>query len=353
MSLFDNPVIPKGSLVLITGTTGLIGSHIADQFLHYGYKVRGTTRDVHRNAWMTRLFDSKYGPGLFELVSLPDLTAPDAFDDVVKGTAVVVHAATEMSLDPDADKVAQATVSMTVNALKAAAREPAVKRFVLTSSSTAALVPRPDTSMTVTADRWNDAVVKRAYAPPPYGPDRLYVVYGASKTLGEKAAWDFVRDEKPAFVLNTVLPNMNFGAILDPANQGYPSTAGLLAALFKGKTKPLSYYPPQYFVDVQDVGRLHVAAAIHPDVQSERIFAFAEAVNGDKLLDVLRRLYPDRAFPNNFQSGRDLTEIVPRARAEQLLRDMGHDGWTSLEESMRRNTEGLARGKPGKGQTRL
>lgn len=95
---------------------------------------------------------------------------------------------------------------------------------------------------------------------------------------------------------------------------------------------------------MQDDALLHVAAVIHPGVQSERVFAFAEPVNGDRVLAVLRKLYPGRSFPSNFQSEEDLNEIAPRARAEQLLRDMGKDGWTSLEESVKRNTEDIDAG---------
>lgn len=98
----------------------------------------------------------------------------------------------------------------------------------------------------------------------------------------------------------------------------------------------------EYFVDVQDTALLHVAAAIHPDVNSERVFAFAETVNGDGLLAILRKLYPTRTFPVDFQAEKDLSTIVPRERAEELLRDMGKvGGWTSLEESVRRNTEDI------------
>jgi hypothetical protein len=87
---------------------------------------------------------------------------------------------------------------------------------------------------------------------------------------------------------------------------------------------------------------LHVAAAIHPDVESERVFAFAEPVNGDGILAILRKLYPSRSFPDNFQAAQDLSEIAPRQRALELLKDMGKtEGFTSLEESIRKNTEDL------------
>ncbi|KAF7175191.1 hypothetical protein CNMCM7691_006595 [Aspergillus felis] len=342
MSLpIEQPVVPKGSMMLITGVNGFIGSHIADQFLKFGYKVRGTTRNLDKNAWISTLFNKKYGPGNFELVAVPDMAAQGAFVEAVKGVSAVVHTATIFSLDPNPHNVIPGTISGTVNALEAAAQEPSVKRFVLTSSSTAALIPKPNNAVKVTTDTWNDEAVELAYRDPPYEPERVLPVYAASKTLSEKEAWKFMDEKKPGFTLNAVLPNMNFGPSLDVTNQGHPSTSAIVAELFKGNTNYLGGITPQYFVDVQDDALLHVAAAIHPGVQSERVFAFAEPVNGDSVLAILRKLYPSRSFPANFQAEEDLSEIVPRKRAEALLRDMGRDGWTSLEESIKRNTEDL------------
>lgn len=80
-----NPAIPYGSTVVVTGCSGFIGSHVADQTLAAGFKVRGTSRDASKNKWLQEYFDSKHGAGKFELVSVPDLTAPDAFAEAVKG----------------------------------------------------------------------------------------------------------------------------------------------------------------------------------------------------------------------------------------------------------------------------
>ena len=109
------------------------------------------------------------------------------------------------------------------------------------------------------------------------------------------------------------------------------------------KDKQLSLTPkiPEYFIDVQDDALLHIAATIHPSVRSERIFAFAYPVNGDGVLSIFRKLYPTRTFPADFQAEKDISDIVPRQRAETLLRAMGREGWTSLEESLKRNTEDL------------
>ena len=77
--------IPQGSLVLVTGANGYIGSHVVDQFLAAGYKVRGTVRSESKGAWVKELFGEKYGPTKFELAIVPDIEKKGAFDDAMRG----------------------------------------------------------------------------------------------------------------------------------------------------------------------------------------------------------------------------------------------------------------------------
>lgn len=81
----ENPALAQGSVVLITGVNGLVGSHVADQVLLHGYKVRGTVRNAEKNSWMVDFFTQRYGKGNFELIQIPDLTKDGAFSEVVKG----------------------------------------------------------------------------------------------------------------------------------------------------------------------------------------------------------------------------------------------------------------------------
>jgi nucleoside-diphosphate-sugar epimerase len=82
--------VPKGSTVLVTGANGLLGSHIADQFLAYGYKVRGTVRDLEKSSWLADVFVKNYGKGSFVLVKVPDMAAKSAFDEAAKGRRLYV-----------------------------------------------------------------------------------------------------------------------------------------------------------------------------------------------------------------------------------------------------------------------
>ncbi|KZL85222.1 nad dependent epimerase dehydratase [Colletotrichum incanum] len=347
MASLTNPAVPKGSTVLVTGINGYLGSHVADQFLKYGYNVRGTVRDVNKSDWLCSLFEGKYGKGRFELLAIPDISVEGAYDEVVNGTSAFIHVAAVVGLNPDPNQVIPIAVSGSLNALKAAYSEPGVKRFVLTSSSSAALPSNSEAYKqphVITRDSWSEDGIELAWAPPPYTLERAMAVYSVSKTESEQAVWKYHKEHRhtrPDLVVNSVLPNVNFGKCLDVVNQGYPSSAGLISALWQGVQVPDFIQQPHYFVDVQDTGILHVAATLLPDVQDERIFAFAEPYNWNKVLAILRKQNPDHPFPDDFEGSVYPHTIKPRDRAEQLLKNMGLPGWTSLENSLLKNTEHL------------
>lgn len=77
--------IPQGSTVLVTGVNSFIGSHIADQLLLAGYKVRGAARDASKLKWVQDVSDKKYGPGKFEGAVVPNMSAEGAYDEAAKG----------------------------------------------------------------------------------------------------------------------------------------------------------------------------------------------------------------------------------------------------------------------------
>ncbi|EEU41260.1 uncharacterized protein NECHADRAFT_46394 [Fusarium vanettenii 77-13-4] len=343
----DNFVIPKGSTVMVTGVNGFIGSHVADQFLQFGFKVRGTVRDTAKNTWVSNLFEKKYGKGSFELVSVPNMTVDGALDEGVKGVSALIHVATVVNLSPDPNQVIPTAIDGAVNAIKSAYKEPSVRRFVLTSS-TATLMPvnpeKRQDGLVITHDTWSEDAVELAWAPPPYAPERSLPVYAASKIEQERAIWKFYdenKDKRPDMVVNTVLPNLNLGKSLDLVHQGHASTSCVPVALWAGEKVPDWIDDPTYFIDVQDDALLHIAAAVLPDVKGERIFGMAEPLNWDKILAILRKQNPGRRFYKNFADGGYSLTVEPRDRAEHLLRELGRPGWTSLEDSILGNTEDL------------
>ncbi|GJN86896.1 NAD dependent epimerase/dehydratase [Purpureocillium lilacinum] len=344
--------IPNDATILVTGANGFVGSHVADQFLQRGFKVRGVVRDRARSAWLAQLFHNKYGRDSFDLFPVADMATEGAFSEAAAGVSTIVHTASVMTFDYDPNTVIPPAIAGALNALKAAYAQPSVKRFVLTSSSTAAYLPDSGGNgaapIDITTETWNEDAIRRAWADPPYTPERASFVYAASKAQAEQRVWEFHRENRhrrPDLTVNTLLPNMNFGRSIDPVHQGHSSMSGLVVDLWHGKTPQLlDVLPAQYFIDVQDCARLHVAATVLPGVQGERIFGFAGRFNWVDVLDILRRQNPERSFTQKVAGGWDRREIEPRARAEEMLCAMGQEGWTSLEQSVWQNTEHL---RPG------
>ncbi|WKT42200.1 hypothetical protein QSH57_007036 [Fusarium oxysporum f. sp. vasinfectum] len=215
-------------------------------------------RDLSKSAWIQDLFVKQYGQDKFTLFPVIDLTLPDAFEEAIKGVAAVVHVASPLDWGTSTDSLIIAA--------------PSVQRFIFTSSSVAAVLPRPEVEgIVVTEDTWNDEAVMAAHDSP--SPAQWYVAYAASKTEAERAVWGFFHKDQSRrsdLVVNTVLPSTNFGKSIDPVNQGHPSTSSFIQSLWNGTDlERLKNIPPQYFVDVQDTAKLHVAGTIFSDVQGE------------------------------------------------------------------------------------
>ncbi|TID30960.1 hypothetical protein CANINC_000443, partial [Pichia inconspicua] len=70
--------------VLVTGATGFIAQHIIDNLLSKGYAVIGTARSQSKYQPILDAFKKKYPNAnlIFEIV--PDISAENAFDDVLK-----------------------------------------------------------------------------------------------------------------------------------------------------------------------------------------------------------------------------------------------------------------------------
>ncbi len=233
--------VPKGSWILVTGATGFLASHITKQLLDRGYKVRGTVRDLAAASWVTdEMFPDATRRGDLELTTLDIAsTTESAFDAAVKGVQGIIHPATILTFDPNPNNVIPPTVSAVANILKAAAREPTVKRFIYTSSAVASFMPNPSSSeiISVGRDSWNDAsvVIAREAQPPYDNPLNGPIIYAASKVEAEKFVWKFAAEEKPQFDISVVSPYTLIGPVLHKsyANKSVPSW---IKDLYHGKT---------------------------------------------------------------------------------------------------------------------
>jgi len=95
--------------------------------------------------------------------------------------------------------------------------------------------------------------------------------YTRSKTLAERAAWDFIAREGRSLELSVVNPVGVFGPVLGP---DYSTSILLVQRLMVGA---LPGCPKLYFgvVDVRDVAGLHLLAMTHPAARGERFLAIS------------------------------------------------------------------------------
>ncbi|KAF2739849.1 NAD(P)-binding protein [Polyplosphaeria fusca] len=360
----SNTALLPGSLILVTGVSGFTATHIADQLLAAGYRVRGTTRDAAKCASMIDLYHRRYdGKAKFELVQVSSMEDEECFDKAAEGVDGIIHTAFDSDTQMNVSSAVTMIINGTLNILQSASKSPSVQRFIYTSATAAAYTPGLNGTphRTMTPSSWNEAAVTyakgvfdssiRTSNPTPGVPDE-YVIYGASKTLAEQAIWHWVQGYQPKFTVNTVLPGLITGKSLDVNNQGRSSTALVIEQFFQAQNwndagaRVAKAIQPNHFIDVQDVARLHVAALLSKSAVNERIFGCAGRFNWNQVLAFWRAAFPWSKFADDMKflgTGEDETDLGDlQTRADEIMKSVGYDGFeVSLKQSMLNAVEDL------------
>ncbi|MFM8972658.1 MAG: SDR family oxidoreductase [Actinomycetota bacterium] len=254
--------------VLGTGATGFIAQHCILQLLDQGYRVRGTARGEGRTEEVATVLRPHLGPvGRERLadgfeVANADLTVDAGWADAVAGCRFVLHVASPLPRTPprhENDVIVPARDGV-LRVLRAA-EQSGVERVVLTSSVAAVMYGR-DRDHTFTEDDWSDL------------DDRRIGAYEKSKTLAERAAWDFMAglgDDAPMS-----LAVINPGLVLGPLLSEDWGTSG--EAVKKLIDRDFPAIPNINFacVDVRDVATAHLAAMVTPEAGGERFLCGIE-----------------------------------------------------------------------------
>ncbi len=272
--------------VLVTGITGFLGSHTAIQLLNKGYAVRGTLRDMKRADDMRKVIgEHAENIGALEFCQA-ELTDAAAWQEATRNIDLVVHVASPFpkGMPKNDDEIVVPAREGALNVLRAASANGA-RHAVLTSSAAAIVYGRQpgDRSGEFNESQWTDATNLEDTTP-----------YYRSKTIAERAAWDFVARDGGGMTLATICP----GAILGPVlEQDFSSSANMVIKAMDGSMPAVPRLGYE-IVDVRSVADLHVLAMESPSAAGERFCCGSGYMTMMDVVDVLRRKYPERKFPN-------------------------------------------------------
>lgn len=293
--------------VCVTGAGGFIASHIVKLLLERGHVVRGTLRDAKDPRKTEHLMAL---PGASERLSLfsASLLEPNAFDEAVQGCRGVFHTASPLvpgkGVEDPETLVLRPAIEGTLNVLRSCQKAGTVKTVVLTSSMSAvAPVPEPPLK---SEEHWSDPEEQKARGS----------FYGASKTLAERAAFDFVAKEMPSVRLATICPTMVLGPMLQPeVNMTMGAFRGWLKNGVPGH--PKCQNDSMSFVDVRDCAAQHVAAMEMED-KAGRFMSLDCSIHWNDLAVLMKSLYPSMPAAEPVEGELRPVTRFDRARQDSL-----------------------------------
>ena len=280
------------STILVTGGSGFIGTHCIVQLLVAGHQVRTTVRRLRREGDVRAMLKEGGAEPDDRLTFLEaDLERDAGWPAAVSGCEYVPHLASPFpsSVPKHEDELIVPAREGALRVLRAS-RDAGVKRVVLTSSFAAIGYGHSPREEPFDETDWTDL----------NGSDVL--PYVKSKTLAERAAWEFVAREGGDLQLAVINPVGVFGPVLGP---DYASSILFVQRLMDGAIPGC----PQIAlgaVDVRDVADLHLRAMTHHAANGERFIAVAmdflsmltiAKMLKNRLGDVAKQV-PTRQLPN-------------------------------------------------------
>ncbi|WP_041710645.1 SDR family oxidoreductase [Prochlorococcus marinus] len=260
--------------VLVTGASGFIALHCIHELLKEGYIVKGSLRNMKRAEEVRKSLKIDSENHKLEFCKL-DLLHDEGWDEAAFDCDYLLHVASPFTIaEPKRESLLiNPALEGTIRALNASKKSSKVKKVVLTSSM-AAIAYGHDKQLCTPQD-WTDTT-------------KNVGAYVKSKTIAEKAAWDFVHnDNDHSFSMTTINPGMVFGPLLSDDIDG--ASAELLSKMINGKFPAL---PDAYFtvVDVRDVAKLHVDSLRNNKSDNKRIIATSpQGINIMKISKILRK----------------------------------------------------------------
>nr|AAQ83576.1 dihydroflavonol 4-reductase [Lilium hybrid division VII] len=303
--------------VVVTGASGYVGSWLVMKLLQYGYAIRATVRDPRDLRKTKPLLDI---PGADERLTIwkADLSEDASFDEAINGCTGVYHVATPMdfdSKDPE-NEVIQPTINGVLGIMKSCKKAGTVKRVIFTSSAGTVNVqenqmPEYDESS------WSDVDFCRRVKMTGW-------MYFVSKTLAEKAAWEFAKENDIQLI--SIIPTLVVGPFITST---MPPSMLTALSLITGNEAHYSILKQIQLVHLDDVCKAHIFLFENPEASGRYICSSYDAT----IYDLARKIkdrYPQYAIPQKFEGIDD--QIKPVHFSSKKLMDLGFKYQYTFEE---------------------
>ncbi|CAN4110312.1 unnamed protein product [Withania somnifera] len=269
-------------IVCVTGASGFIASWLVKLLLQRGYTVNATVRNLNDTSKVSHLLSLDGANERLHLFKA-ELLEEKSFDPAIDGCEGVFHTASPVFLTGKSkEELVDPAVKGTLNVLQSCAKSPSVRRVVITSSISSVICNKNMSIPGAVADEsW--------YSDPEFCEERKGW-YHLSKTLAEKAAWKFAKENGIDLVI--LHPGLVIGPLLQPTLNS--SCQDIVNFIKEGKE---SWSGGTYkFVDVRDVADAHILAFEVPSANGRYCLVGANGYSSS-LLKVLQKLYPSITLP--------------------------------------------------------
>lgn len=308
--------------VLVTGGTGYVARACIAALMAKGYEVCATVRDPGKEAAVRAAVESDATSGGKLSFAVADLLADAGWDEAVQGCRYVLHVASPLGLGTAApEQMIETARDGTLRVLDAVVRA-GVERVVMTSAANASSPDSYEEEGVTDETLWTN-------------PDAPGLIpYRRSKTLAERAAWDFMQQQGRGNTLTTILPGAVFGPVLSAENLNSVQVVG---RMLRGEMAGIPRIGFE-IVDVRDLADIHLRAMVAADAAGERFLATGEFMWMSEIAEVLRASCGPLAakvptLELSDQQVRQLAEIHPELR--EIAVALGRRNRHSIEKARR------------------
>jgi len=268
--------------ILVTGASSFVGIHTILQLLEQGYTVRGTIRSLSKETEVREVV-TKYGQANDRLeFKAADLEQDSGWEEAMNGIDYVLHIASPFPLlEPEnEDDLIIPAVQGTLRVLRAA-HKAGVKRVVQVSSVAAISSGYKDKTRTFTEEDWS--IIENEIG-----------AYAKSKTLAERAAWDFINGPENSHHMELVA--INPPLILGPVpNKNFRTSVEVIRTYMLGQVPGVGRIK-MGLVDVRDVAAAIILAMTTPEAAGQRFLCSGGMAWLKEIAGVLHAEFSPRGY---------------------------------------------------------